>query len=58
MFGAYEPEVAPVVFGVTTPIDTSSAWRTALGGYPAWFSKRFESITMPTVARRSQVVGS
>jgi alkylglycerol monooxygenase len=58
MFGTYEPEVAPVVFGVTTPIDTSSTLRTALGGYPAWFSKRPESIGMPAVVRQRQVVGS
>jgi sterol desaturase/sphingolipid hydroxylase (fatty acid hydroxylase superfamily) len=35
VFGTYQPEVEPVVFGVTEPVDTSRVATTSLGGFPA-----------------------
>jgi sterol desaturase/sphingolipid hydroxylase (fatty acid hydroxylase superfamily) len=35
LFGTYQPEVEPVVYGVTDPVDTTRVVTTSLGGYPA-----------------------
>lgn len=58
IFGTYEPEVAPVVFGALTRLDASSAWRAALGGYPTWFSRRFGEPAATSGLRRHSAVGS
>lgn len=35
LFGTYQPEDEPVVYGVTDPVDTTRVTTTSLGGYPA-----------------------
>jgi alkylglycerol monooxygenase len=58
LFGTYEPEVAPVVFGALTAMDQSSPWRASLGGYPEWFSERFGMPESAPVKASSDASGS